>query len=107
MTDADLWRAIAKAQESTPMGNRLGLCECLPVRYHWMRAAYLEIRDADPAQYTRMRQAMQAFKPRRLCRLNGGGWWGWEDTPHEARVLAACFLAAMADYDGGNHAADG
>lgn len=53
-----------------------------------------------------MRSSLRLFAPDQWVWV----WWADADDDggigqeHEGRILAACFLAAMADADGGNHA---
>ena len=93
MTDAELWRMIAKNFEDEDPNYWDGLCNAVDIL-------------ADMSgQWDRMAKAQQLFRPPRVGR---GFWWGQPNAREyhpDARILAACFLAAMAEADGGNHAA--
>lgn len=88
MTDAERWRKVAKDLEDGRL--MVGLCNTV-------------------APNSSAESALSLFDPQdgRLywwgCPTPGCGCSGTYDPG--ARVLAACFLAAMADADGGNHAA--
>ncbi len=86
MTDAERWREIAEELAASPPGD--GLCTF--------------------EKSGRMKVAMHLFEPEVEV---GRYWWGCPQddcdcsgvNDNAARILAACFLAAMADADGGNH----
>lgn len=90
MTDAERWRRIAKSFEDGTNEHQ-GLC---------CSAGYLYADDHPPAHVKRMRAALDAmYEPER----GGFFWWNIDQNGTDQRILAACFLAAMAEADGGNH----
>jgi hypothetical protein len=108
VTDAERWRWIAQGCEHAlhhPQFKRAGLCECLHLDM-WRAGQFAGFSTNEPIpgdQYQRMAEALQLFQPGKGYN-EYSRWWNFDGEGQEARVLAACFLAAMADADGGNHA---
>jgi hypothetical protein len=85
MTDAALWRKIAR----TKAWGEWGLCSAI------------EVDSSNYVQGRRMEDAVTRF-----CPPSYPGFYWPRSCPEgdEQRIWAALFLAAMAEADGGNHA---
>lgn len=94
MTDAERWRWIAGQY----LSDRRLPCGLIG-RSHGLCVLVEDGPRCTVEQEDRMRNALQLFQ-------NGafGYWWDIPPAGWEERCLAACFLAAMAEADGGNHA---